>query len=256
MPLTINNTSVTDEAIAEEAKCHADSASPLENARRALAVKELLFQRACELGLDVPMTRGAEPAQDDAVIEELLAREVPTPKPTAEECSRYYESHSAKFRIGDLVEAAHILFAVTPAAPLGAIRQQAETTLKQALTAPAQFGALASRFSNCPSAAQGGNLGQLQRGQTVPEFEAAVFKGHEIGVLPRLVNTRYGFHIVRVERRIAGRQLPFEQVKEDIASFLQRQVQHKAVRQYLKVLAGKARISGVDLERAESPLLQ
>ena len=145
---------------------------------------------------------------------------------------------------------------MTPTAPVGAIREQAEVTLKRALAEPAQFGELASRFSNCPSGAEGGNLGQLQHGQTVPEFEAAVFGGQEIGVLPRLVKTRFGFHIVRIARRIEGRQLPFETVKGRIAGFLAGQVKRKAVRQYLSVLAAKARISGIDLARADSPLVQ
>ncbi|MDI9682739.1 peptidylprolyl isomerase, partial [Burkholderia cenocepacia] len=69
---------------------------------------------------------------------------------------------------------------------------------------PRRIERIARASSNCPSAEMGGSLGQLLRGDTVPEFEAALFDTDGIGVLPTLVNTRFGFHIVRIERRVPG----------------------------------------------------
>jgi peptidyl-prolyl cis-trans isomerase C len=75
-------------------------------------------------------------------------------------------------------------------------------------------------------------------------------------VLPRLVNTRYGFHIVAVEKRSAGRQVPYEAVHTQIAERLAARVRAKALAQYVRILAGQAAIDGVELGGADSPLVQ
>ena len=90
----------------------------------------------------------------------------------------------------------------------------------------------------------------------MPEFEAALFEGNAAGVLPRLVNTRHGFHIVLVNRRIEGRQVPFELAAERIADYLSERVRKKALQQYIRLAAAAADIKGVDLLAASSPLLQ
>lgn len=253
MPVTVNDCIISDDAIEREAALHSAAEFPREAAARALAVRELLLQRARTLGL----ADGAVSDEEcDKVIDRLLEREARTPEPTDEECARYYAAHAAKYRSGDLVEADHILFAVTSNAPVEAIRQQAEATLKRLIANPALFAELARSFSNCPSAANGGNLGQLQRGDAVPEFEAAVFDSEGGGVLPRLVRTRYGFHIVRVVRRIPGVHLEFEAAKSLVAQELRGRVKAQALQQYIRMLAAEARITGVDLARAASPLVQ
>jgi len=250
MEVTVNGVAIPEEAIEAETPHHRDAPSPREAAARALAIRELLLQRVLALGL------AAEGEPAEPAIDELLAREAPVPSPTDPECRRYYDAHRGRFRSGDLVEASHILFAVTPQAPLAAIRARAEAALKEVLEEPGRFGELASSLSNCPSGAQGGKLGQLGRGDSVPEFEAALFEGSAAGVLPRLVNTRHGFHIVLVGRRIEGRQLPFELVAERIAAYLGESVRRKALHQYIRVLAADAEVFGVNLDAASSPLLQ
>jgi peptidyl-prolyl cis-trans isomerase C len=248
--VAVNGVAIPQEAIEAEAAHHRDAASPREAAACALAIRELLLQRARALGL------APEGGPADAAIDALLAREAPVPSPTEAECRRYYDAHRARFRSGDLVEASHILFAVTPKAPLAAIRARAEAALNEVLAEPGRFRDLAGTLSNCPSGAQGGSLGQLGRGDTVPEFEAALFEGKATGVLPRLVNTRHGFHIVLVDRRLEGRQLPFELAAERIAAYLGESVRRKALHQYVRLLAAGADIAGIDLDAARSPLLQ
>ena len=136
------------------------------------------------------------------------------------------------------------------------IRAQAEETLEQLVAAPDEFEACALTLSNCPSGRQGGNLGQIGRGDTVPEFEQALFADRTIGTLPRLIKTRYGFHIVSIDRRIDGQTLPFETVHAEISERLMRQVQEVALRQYVRLLAGEAELQGVDLDATSSPLVQ
>jgi len=219
---------------------------------RAAAVRELLRQRAVAAGL---LADGAGEDFVNEAIETLLEREVRTPEPGEAECRRWYDAHPEAFRSGDLVFARHILFAVTPGVPVEPLRRKAEETLHELCHAPERFAALAAERSNCPSGAQGGALGQLSRGESVPEFEREVFGAGE-GLLPRLVNTRYGFHIVAIDGRVEGRQLPFESVREAIALRLAAAVAERALQQYVQVLAAQARIEGVDLAAAASPLLQ
>lgn len=191
--------------------------------------RERLLQRARKLEIA---------GEDDAAIEALLEREVRTPEPTEEECRRYYERNAAKFRAGELVEASHILFALTPRVPPGALRAKAAEIHAAVLKSPSRFAELAAQYSNCPSAAQGGSLGQLARGDSVPEFEAALFAGQALGLLPDLVTTRFGFHVVNVGRRIAGRAVPFEAVRARIADYLRERSLEQALRQYVQLLGG------------------
>ncbi|HEX2364977.1 MAG TPA: peptidylprolyl isomerase [Bradyrhizobium sp.] len=218
------------------------------------AARELLRQRAVAIGLLDAAT--ADEAFIDRAIEDLLAREVTTPVPTDDECRRYYEAHAQELRSGDLVHARHILFQVTPAVPVSGMRARAEATLNDLLREPARFADIAAEMSNCPSGQHGGNLGQIGRGDTVPEFERALFRLGRTGLLRELVKTRYGFHIVAVDQRIPGTRLPFEAVREGIAERLRAIVEEKAIRQYISVLAGQADVHGADLAAANTPLVQ
>jgi peptidyl-prolyl cis-trans isomerase C len=251
--VSVNGVAIPPAAIAAEAAHHVDAADPEVDACRALVVRELLRQRTEELGLT---PAAVDQDAEDAAIERLLGREVAVPEPAEEECRRFYERHRQRFIVGALVEASHILFAVPPGAPVQAIRARAAEALHELSARPERFAELAKTLSNCPSGMLGGNLGQLQRGQSVREFEAALFASDRLGLLPELVSTRFGFHILRVDRRLPGRPMPFEQARERVAEFLRERVRTAAIRQYLQVLAGRAAIEGVELPAAESPLVQ
>ena len=70
------------------------------------------------------------------------------------------------------------------------------------------------------------------------------------------VRSRYGVHVLIVDRRIEGRQLPFEAVHKNIAKYLEDRVWRQAVRQYIELLIGSADIKGIDLKGSVSPLVQ
>lgn len=243
----VNGVPITEEAIARELPHHSGEAEPRESALRALAVRELLLQEARRVGV--------EAGDEDERIEELIAREVGVPQATEAECANWFRNNRARFRAPDMVEASHILFEMRPEeAP--AIRQRAEDVLREVLAHPDRFKALAHRHSRCPSGAHGGNLGQLTRGETAPEFEAAIFALAEGRIRDSLLATRFGLHIIRVDRRMMGARLPFEAVKDRIAAFLNERVRRRAEQQYLKILVGQANIRGIGLEGAPTPLVQ
>ena len=220
---------------------------------RVGAVRELLRQRGVALGLISADTAGN--ALEDGV-EALLDLEVGTPEPTEEECRRFYARHQADFIAGELVFARHILFGVTPGVPIGPLRGKAEQALVELGQHPERFAERARELSNCPSGQHGGILGQLSRGECAPEFEKAIFGSTATGVLARLVTTRYGFHIVAIDKRAAGQLVPFEAVHEKISAHLAEQVGRKALEQYVAVLAGKAHVEGVELNAAATPLVR
>ena len=120
---------------------------------------------------------------------------------------------------------------------------------------PQRFTELALAHSACPSKEQGGALGQLSKGQTVPEFERQLFRQPQ-GLVSQPLESRYGFHVVYVDQRIEGLQLPYEAVAQDIRRELYQRVWQKSVAQYLQTLVGAADIQGIQLAGADSPLLQ
>ncbi|MBC3831828.1 peptidylprolyl isomerase [Undibacterium amnicola] len=247
MPVIVNGYELSDAEMEKELPEHQGAADPMKSAMTALVLRRVLLDKANELGLQ---------GEDEDKIEALLVREVLVPKPSSEECLRHYQAHPQRFTVGELVEANHILFQVTAALDLDNLRKHAEIVLQDLLDNPANFAAMAKANSNCPSSEVGGNLGQLTRGDTVPEFEKVIFSAEEHKIVPRLVETRFGLHIVQLGRKLAGKLLPFEQVESKIADAMQRASHDHAMRQYLQLMVGQAKISGIELEGADTPLVQ
>jgi peptidyl-prolyl cis-trans isomerase C len=260
--VSVNGTVIPREAIARETQYH-PAAKPIEAwqaAARALAVRELLLQEARRLAITPsPLSdgEGRQETDEEALIRQLVEREVMTPVADGATCRRYFEQNRRRFRTAELHEVSHILISAPREATKRAeARQRAETLLCQLAADPQNFIALAKAYSACPSREFGGSLGQIGPGQTVPEFEAKV-RTVAVGVVhPELVETRFGFHIVRLDRRIEGKALPYEMVAGRIAEFLSERVRETAIRQYLSLLAGRAALEGVALEAASSPLVQ
>ncbi|MDR6765510.1 peptidyl-prolyl cis-trans isomerase C [Acidovorax delafieldii] len=234
-----------------------------EEALRQRACTELLRQAAQQAGLlsadDVPGALGAISTEASDAIEQLLDRELPIPDPSEEACRRYHEAHPAAHAQGERAQLRHVLFAVTPGVDVKQLRLRAEALLIDLRCADdggAKFAEAAAQWSNCTSGQQGGDLGWLTRADCAPEFAREVFGSAEIGVLARLVHSRFGLHVVEVVAREAGQQPAFEDVRQAIALTLRQQAWVNALRQYLQLLAGAAGVEGVALDAADSPLVQ
>lgn len=231
---------------------------------RSRASFELLRQAAIDAGLlpaddPVPQAGVVSECAADA-IEALLDRELQRPVPDDTACRRYHAANSARYSIGERVHVRHLLFAVTPGIDLDAIRKRAEACLidlrARTRGEADRFAQAAAELSNCPSGAQGGDLGWLTADDCAPEFAREVFGRPEVGVLPRLVRSRFGLHVVEVLAREPGSVPPFEDVQSAVRMALERQAYATALRQYLQQLAGQARLEGVDLDAASTPLVQ
>ena len=261
--VTVNGVAIAESDILAEAQNHPaeNPGAALLSAARALAVRELLLQRARERQIAVSPESDAEgrsETDEDASIRRLIEEEVTVPSATAEECLRFYENNRVKFRSEPIFEASHILIAADPAdeRARAAARSDAERLAAVLAEHPSEFATMARTHSACPSAEQGGNLGQLTRGSTVAEFERALARMAEGEITPRPVESRFGYHIIRLERRIDGEQLPFDFVQQRIAGWLEASTWSKAVSQYIAILAADATVTGIDLLAADGPLMQ
>jgi peptidyl-prolyl cis-trans isomerase C len=248
MAISVNGIEIDDIAIERELQHHQDADNPLKRAVHELVLRTVLLQQADILGI-----AGGD---DDHRIEALLALQVQVPKADDAACQTWYRNNAARYTNGELVEARHILFQVTPAASLELLRATGEAVLEELKLHPDRFAELAGEYSNCSSGKVGGSLGQLSRGQAVPEFEELVFRLGEGELAGRLLETRFGLHIVQVLRKVEGKLLPFEAVKSEIAAYLDRQSSQRAIHQYLHILVGQADIEGMVMEGADSPLVQ
>lgn len=259
VPVCVNGVTIARHAIVREMQHH-PAGKPIaawQQAARALVIRELLLQRARHLGLSpepVSDDEGRRETDEEALMRGVVEREVTVPEPDEETCRRYYERNSARFRSPDIYEASHILFAALPAdrEAYAQARADAAAVLATLQENPESFATLAQAYSRCPSGAQGGNLGQLTKGQTTPEFEQAMLRLAPGALCAEPVETRYGFHIIRLERKHDGRILPFEVVAERIADYLRDSVAHRAQAQYIARLASAAQIEGIELAGADA----
>lgn len=262
--ISVNGTIIEETEILAEVQNHpADTpGEALLQAARALVIRELLWQEAQRLDPhpvhDENNTDQTTETPIDTAIHRLIEQEINVPQATEEDCRRIYERSPERFVSDMIVEARHILLAANPKdnKTREAAKQKALVLIEKLKADIECFSTLARDHSSCPSATQGGNLGQLTRGSTVPEFEEALKTSPDQGLIPMPVESRYGFHIIDISRKIAGTPLPFEAVHERIAVWLEASSWSRAVSQYITLLVGKAEIQGINVLPAEEPLVQ
>lgn len=258
MRVAVNGVEIPEQAILAEMQNHPakDPEAAMHAAAEALVVRELLLQEARRRGIEP--AADAEAVPEESVVHQLMGQAVATPEADEETCRRYYENNRRRFCSPDAFDAQHVLCAAAPDddEARAAARGRAEDALRRILADPAQFGAVAQELSDCPSKAHEGRLGHIQRGAADSVFESYLMSLGEGEICPRAVETRYGFHVIRCLARLSGRELPFESVKDRIGAYLEETAWRRAVHQYVAILAGGARIEGVTLGAATSPLVQ
>ncbi|HEV2470439.1 MAG TPA: peptidyl-prolyl cis-trans isomerase [Candidatus Sulfotelmatobacter sp.] len=176
---------------------------------------------------------------------------------TPEDLRAYYDQHREEYRVPEQVKVSHILIKTPLPGPDGKVdekgvaeaQQRAEDILKQ-LKSGANFEELAKKYSEDPgSAKQGGSLGWIGRGQTVPEFEKAAFS-LPVGQISGLVKSSYGFHIIRVEGKQDAHLKPLDEVKDTIEPILKHQKAQQIVQNKAQDMVDQARKQGLDAAAA------
>lgn len=231
---------LAEETIAQELQYHpaANREAAWQAAATSLVIRELLAQRVTELQI--------EAASEEERTALLLEKELQVPQPTEQQCLHYFYNNRQRFQTPVLLAVSHILL---PAAQDDTVQRDqqrllANQLLQQLQADPNGFAALAKQYSACPSAGQGGSLGQLSKGQTVTEFEQCVWQ-LPIGICPYPVETRFGLHLVRVDQRVEGKALAYPQIASRISQYLHEQATRNALNQYLQLLSHHIGVEGI-----------
>ncbi|MDF0606424.1 peptidylprolyl isomerase [Neisseriaceae bacterium TC5R-5] len=236
MAITVNGVEITDAMIEEEQAHYAETPNPRDSAIQELVLRQLLLQKAQALNLDV-----SEPA---AAIGTLLDQELQVEIIDEAGCQAFYNQYPERFAGSESAVASHILFPLGEGLGQSLAKAKAEGILAEVQANPSRFADLAREHSSCPSGQQGGSLGQFGRGQMVPEFEQAVFSTEAGQISPQLVETQFGYHIIQVNERQAGKPLSFAEVKEQLQQYLNNVAYNNATHAYLTELVKAAKIDG------------
>jgi peptidyl-prolyl cis-trans isomerase C len=184
-------------------------------------------------------------ARAEISVEKLVEGEIAATiavKPEA--VSDFYQKNQDKFQQGPRVRASHILIQVPQGADAAA-KQQAKTKADALLTdlkAGKDFASAAKENSQDPgSAPNGGDLGFFEQGQMVPQFEQAAF-ALKPGQMSDVVETQFGYHIIKVAEKQDSRVVPLEEAKAQIEQFLTEQNRHAQTELFVNALKAKAKI--------------
>jgi peptidyl-prolyl cis-trans isomerase D len=180
---------------------------------------------------------------------------------SSQELESYYDQHKDEYRIPEQVSVSHILIKTPLPGPDGKVdprgveeaRKKAEDILKQ-VKSGGNFADLAKKYSEDPgSGKNGGSLGFIGRGRTVPEFEKAAFSLDK-GATSDLVQSSYGFHIIRVDDKQAAHVKTLVEVKDQIEESIKQQKAAQAVTNQVNALLNQARSEGIEKAAAAKGL--
>ncbi|MBL4942193.1 MAG: peptidylprolyl isomerase [Colwellia sp.] len=246
--ITVNGIVIPEKDLANELQYHANENFNVvvQQAGQALVIRQLLIDEA--------KTKKIEITNTEEAIQKLIEANINYDAPTDEICQRYFDNNKAKFMTMPLMEVDHILLAAAKDDLEGrdAAKSNSEVIIAQLQQEanngePSSFAALAKEYSACPSKESAGNLGQLSKGQTVPEFERQLMPLSE-GLSDKAIETRYGFHVVNINRKIAGKQLDYDMVSDKVRGYLINSASHLAIQAYIQSLVEQADIKGVNIK--------
>lgn len=228
-----------------------------QKAANALAIRALLLQEAARRQIKAApaeLAPGRFETQPEATIRVLLEVALDVTPPTEDELRATYDFNPARFRAPPLWEVTHILCACQPGdeASMASAHARAVALTREANKNPGGFPRLAAEHSDCGSKSNGGALGQLGPGDTLPEFEAAMrqLKAEELTAKPVL--TQHGYHVIRMDAVAEGLVLPFEAIRESLSRTLEQRAWVKAAKALTDRLVEKAEIEGTVLVSSPS----
>lgn len=259
-PVFVNGVEIPPVAIAAEAQNHpAPSGKPglaWRAAAQALALREACLQAARAAGNKVQpceIAPGLWETEDEAMIRAFLDARISPVEPSDDQLRQSYAENPERFRAPDLWEAAHILISAPPQdrSATAAAKAVADSLTAELAKNPGHFSDLARQHSACSSAKAGGLLGQVGPGDTLPEFESALraLQPGQIAAAP--VQSRFGFHIVRLDAHARGAVLPFYAVLPRLRDAARKVAWTAAAKAAAALILAEADISG--LTRVEVP---
>lgn len=169
--------------------------------------------------------------------------------PSAEDAAikDYYDSNPDDFLVPEKVRASHILCMIKQDDSQKAkeIKRKKIELLKTQIDNGADFAEIAQEHSECPSGKQGGDLGFFERGKMVKPFEDAAFS-LKTGEVSDIVETPFGYHLIKVFDRMPEKTLSFDNASDKIADYLNEQKKNEAINSFIQQLREKAKIDYAD----------
>ena len=246
--IKVNDIEIAETDLANELQYHPNASFDVvvQQAGQTLVIRQLLVEQAKKLGLDVSGDN------EEAAVQELLEKKISYDDPDEEDCLRYFENNRQKFTTMPLMEVDHILLAAAKDDFEGRddAKTDADDIIKKLKEDASLFADLAKFHSACPSKETGGSLGQISNGQTVPEFERQLMLLPE-GLADKPIESRYGFHVVNVARKVEGKPLDYNMVSDKVRGYLIHRASHLAIQAYIQELVSQAEVEGVEIKFAD-----
>jgi len=150
-----------------------------------------------------------------------------------EDLKVYYDKYPERFNKGEEVRASHILFSEAD--------KDIALEIHELLLNGEDFSEHAKTHSQCPSGQNGGDLGFFDRGKMVPEFEQAAFE-MEPGEISDLVQTQFGYHIIKLTDKRTGGKFELDEIKEQLRQSMANSIVNHKIRKYTEKLRNDAEI--------------
>ena len=176
-------------------------------------------------------------------------------KATDEDIEEFYNSNIDRFKQPERVRASHVLVKkeAEDSEQTKKEKRQKIEKIQMDLKKGGDFAAIAAEYSDCPSKAKGGDLGFFTRGQMVKPFEDSAF-ALKPGEISGVVETKFGYHIIKVTGREEARTIPLNEVRKDIGEYLERSRKQEEIKKYIAGLHDAAKIEYVDSALESGPL--
>lgn len=206
-----------------------------EEAKKQLLEQMISFELVNNLGKELKVNETEEykenvkQAEIDILTQLTLNKLLLEVTVTEQEALDYYNENKAQFGKQAEVSAKHIL--VDSEELANSVKTEIDNN-------ELSFEEAAIKYSTCPSKEQGGDLGTFGRGMMVKEFEDAAFE-LELNTLSEAVKTQFGYHLIKVQNRIDGSEMAFEEVKDQIVNMLLQKAQERKYLDIVKELESK-----------------
>jgi peptidyl-prolyl cis-trans isomerase C len=201
------------------------------------------FEKALK-GVNMNEKQLRDLAQRNIIIDNLLQKEVFSKITVTEaDAKKFYDENPDKFKMPERTRASHILISADQKATPEEKKKAKEkaTAARKRVAGGEDFATVAKSESNCPSASKGGDLGYFGKGQMVPEFEKAA-AALKLGELSDVVETPFGYHIIKVTERKPSETVQFAEVKGRIEEYLKSQKAQKPLADYVAGLRKEAKV--------------
>lgn len=196
-------------------------------------------------GIGLTLAQFRAYAGDQVLINKLSEKRTSDiPKPLATEIETYYKQNPEYFSKKERAQVSHVLISTENSLTdeqRAQKRAEAEVARRRLLASPDAFAEIAQEISNCPSRAQGGDLGVIERGQMIASFDEAAFS-QGIGAIGKVIRTPKGFHVIKVTERIPAKQVTLAEATPDIEALLLFNERNQAMEGYLGTLRLSAKV--------------